>query len=429
MKIGVKLKKIFISKFNGINLTDSSGIILLQKIENKLNLIKEVASVIKDGRVSYKCKHDVLSMIKQRVFSIALGNEDLNDQIYNRHDLLLQNAIGYNRPLASCTTLSNFERRIDRKEIIFIHKILVKNFVKSYLKIPKKIILDFDGTESKVYGKQEGSMYNGYYKHKCYLPLYVFCEGHLLVAYLRPGNVQDSKHSWAILKLLVKEIRKFWPDVKIVFRGDSAFCRHEMFNWCEKNNVYYITGISVNNRLLKLAYPNIHKAKKLFNKRVKFQKIFTEFKYAAATWRRERRIILKTEYDINKFRNCFIVTNLPNEPQYLYEKIYSARGEMENRIKEQQLYLFSNRTSSKDMLSNQFRLLLSGIAYTLLDSLRRLCLKTTKYAKSTCLTIRLKLLKIVAIIIDNGKTIKILFSNSYPWKYLFNISLIRLDMK
>ena len=248
------------------------------------------------------------------------------------------------------------------------------------------------------------------------------------MAYLKPGNVQDNKHSWAILKLLVKEIRNFWPNVKIIFRGDAIFCRHKMFNWCERNGVYYITGISTNNQLSKFANPNINKTKKLFNKTGKFQKIFTEFKYAAATWIRERRIVLKTECDINKLRSCFIVTNLPGDPQYLYEKIYSARGEMENRIKEQKLYLFSNRTSSKDMFANQFRLLLSGMAYILLDYLRKLCLKTTKYAKSNCLTIRLKLLKLVAIVIENDKTKKILLSNLHPWKFLFYTSLRKLGI-
>lgn len=427
MKIVANLKKIFSSKFNGINLTNNAGIFLLQKIENKLNLIKEISSEIEDTRISYKCKHDVLSMIKQRVFSIAIGSEDLNDQSYLKNDPLLQAIVGSSKSLASCATISRFERKIDRKEIISIHKILIKNFINSYTKIPKEITLDFDGTESKVYGNQAGAMYNGYFKHKCYYPLYVFCGKHLLVAYLRSGNVQDNKHSWAILKLLVKEIRKFWPNVKIVFRGDSMFCRHKMFNWCEKNNVYYITGISVNNRLANLAETNVHKTKKLFNKLGKIQKKFAELKYAAKTWIRERRVIQKTKCDKNKLRTCFIVTNLHGTPQYLYEKIYSARGEMENRIKEQQ-YLFSNRTSSKDMLANQFRLLLSGIAYTLLDCLRRICLIKTKYAKVNCLTIRLKLLKTTAVIISNNKSIKILCSISHTWNFLFNLSLRKLSM-
>ncbi len=423
----VKNRKISIN-FNGGHITSDGGILLLQKIDNKLGLTKKISRRIKDLRIKGKVKHKIESMIRQRIYGLACNYEDLNDHNELRNDLLIQTAVGSDKSLASAPTLSRVERTIDRKALFEISNILVETFINSYKKSPKEIILDFDGTDDKVHGKQVGAMFHGYYRHKCFLPLYVFCENHLLVAYLRPGDVSDSKHSWAILKLLVKKIRAFWPNVKIIFRGDSAFCRHKMFNWCDRNNVSYITGLPGNNRLTNSAKPFFNKAKNLFIKSGEKQKIIDEFEYAAESWNKKRRVIVKTVHNIYGTNTRFIITNLSGSPRNLYEKVYCARGEMENRIKEQQLYLFSDRTSSKDWLANQFRLLLSGIAYTLLEAIRRICLKGTKIAKATCSTIRLRLLKIGAVIIRKTRTVRILLSSSYPWQALFKTIVRRLNI-
>ena len=427
MNFGWLKKRKIVANFNGGDITSDGGILLVKQIDNKIGLTRKISKVRKDLRMKRKCKHSSLCILRQRIFGITLGYEDLNDHDILRNDKLIQVAVGSNKKLASSSTLSRFESSINKKSLFEITNILVENFIDSHSKPPKEIILDFDGTEDKVHGKQDRAMFNGYYRHKCFLPLYVFCKSHLLVAYLRPGNVPDSKHSWAILKLLVKKIRTHWPNVGIIFRGDGAFCRHKMFDWCDRNNVKYITGIPANNRLIKYAQPYINKADALFNKTKESQRIFGEFKYSAETWRKERKIILKTKSNIHRLNNRFIVTNLVGPPKHLYEKVYCARGEMENRIKEQQLYLFADRTSSSQWLTNQFRLLLTALAYTLLESIRRLALKMTELGSAQCSTIRLKLLKIGAVIIINTRKVKVLLSDSYPWQALFKLVTKRLS--
>ncbi len=412
--------------FDGGSITSDGGVLLLRSIDKKINLTKKLSKVLNDFRIKNRCKHSVLFMLRQLIYGIALGYEDLNDHNQIRNDILIQTAIDSDKKAASSPTLCRFQNSINKKSLFEMTNILVENFIGSYKKPPKEIILDFDGTDDKVHGKQDRAMFNGYYRHKCFFPLYVFCKNHLLVAYLRPGNVPDSKHSWAILKLLVKKLRSSWPKVDIVFRGDAAFCRHEMFDWCERNNVNYITGIPANSRLIKSAQPYIKESNELFDQTEESQRIFGEFKYTAETWKTKRRIILKAECNIHRLNNRFIVTNLVGTPKYLYEKIYCARGEMENRIKEQQLCLFADRTSNNKWFANQFKLCLVAIAYTLLETIRRTALKGTELAKARCSTIRLKLLKIGGIIICNTRRVVVKLSTSYPWQALFKLTAERL---
>jgi len=426
MKLGWVKNHEIIANFNGGHITSDGGILLLKKINKKLKLTEKISKIIKDNRMKNKCKHSISSIIKQRIFGIACGHEDLNDHNQLRRDILFQTAVGSDKKLASSSTLSRIESNFGESSVYKINEILIEIFINFYKKQPKEIILDFDATDDKVHGKQTGSKYNGYYRHKCFLPLYVFCNDHLLFAYLRPGNVPGNKDSFNILKFIIKKIRLVWKKTKIIFRGDSAFSNHEMFDWCENNAVKYITGISGNSRLVKYAKPFINESKKLFNKHGKKQKIFGEFKYSAKSWNKERRIIIKSEYNIYGKNTRFIVTNLNGNPEYLYKKVYCARGEMENRIKEQQLHLFADRTSSKFWRSNQFRLLLSGLAYTLLNAIRLICLKGTEISNATCSTIRIKLLKIGAIIKRKTRTVKILLSNAYPYKNLFKLAVMRL---
>jgi len=368
----------------------------------------------------------LLSMLRQRVFGLALGYEDLNDHDTLRGDLALQTAVDKDHDLASCPTLCRMENRADRQTAIAIHQVLVEKFIASFKKPPKELILDFDATDDPVHGSQVGRFFHGYYDHYCFLPLYVFCGHQLLVAYLRPGNIDGAKHSWAILSLLVKRLRQAWPQVEIIFRGDSGFCRHRMLDWCKRSGVGYIVGLAKNNRLNTMAADLLEQAKQDFDQTGVKQRLFGEFQYAAGTWKNKLRTIARIEHMDKGSNPRYVVTSLKGEGQYLYEQVYCARGDMENRIKEQQLDLFADRTSCHNWWPNQLRLLLAGLAYTLLETIRRLGLKGTELAKAQCGTIRLKLLKIGAVIIRNTRRVRLMFSsyslNAPPGLILISIA-------
>jgi hypothetical protein len=306
-----------------------------------------------------------------------------------------------------------------RRALWKISEALVDVFVGSHKNPPKKLVLDFDATDDPVHGDQLGGVFHGYYGGYCFLPLYVFCGEFLLAAYLRPGDSDPAGHAWGILALLVKKLRRAWPKVKIVFRGDSGFCRPQILEWCDKEKVDYIVGIGKNKVLLRASQGLIDQSAERYDRTGKKQRLFDDFDYAAGTWKRSRRVIVKAEHTAKGSNPRYVVTSLTGAPQYLYDKEYCARGEMENRIKEQQLYLFADRTSCMNWLPNQFRMLLSGIAYTLLQTIRRLGLCGTELAHARCDTIRLKLLKIGAAVVENTRRIRFLLSSAYPWQRLF----------
>ena len=350
-----------------------------------------------------------------------------NDHAALRHDLALQTAADRERALASPSTLSRFENAADRSWAWSVHEVLVESFIACHARPPEELVLDFDATDDAVHGHQEGRFFHGYYDHYCFLPLYVFCGDHPLVAYLRPSKIDGAKHAWAILALLVKRLRRAWPGVRIVFRGDSGFCRHRMFNWCERRGVGYIVGLARNPRLNDLAGRCMTAAQQGFEAAGKKQRLFDEFAYAAKSWKRERRVIARIEHGPKGANPRYIVTNLEGEAQELYEKLYCARGDMENRIKEQQLDLFADRTSCHKWWPNQFRLLLSSLAYTLLETIRRIALTGTEMARAQAGTIRLKLLKIGAVIIRNSRRVRFLLSSACPHQELFTRAAARLD--
>ncbi len=420
-----KGKKVSAS-FEAEPITSDAGIILLSEIDRKIGLLSEAAEAFEDPRQQTKVKHSIKTMLEQRVYAIALGYEDLNDHNQLKLDPCFQTAVGTTNTLASSPTLSRFENRADRRIAVKLHDVLFNNFIKSFNKAPKELVLDFDATDDLVHGKQAGSFFNGYYGHYCFLPLYVFCGDHLLTAYLRQSNRDPALHSWAILKLLVENIRKKWPKVKIIFRGDCGFMRHKIFNWCEKNNVHYITGLGKNNVLMKAVKHWTQKAENLFEVEQTKQRHFAELTYQAGSWKRERRVIVKAEYNHRGPNTRFIVTNLEGDPQELYDRIYCQRGKMEQSIDEQ-ISFFSDRTSCSDWWANQLRLLLSSLAYVLVDTLRRTCLKNTELEKARCKTIRLKLFKVGAIVIRNTRRIRIKMSKSYPFRDLFYLVYQRLN--
>lgn len=415
------------AEFSGGDITSDGGILLLKMVEQKLGLIKKISSFIEDPRQQGKCDHEQASMLRQRIFGLALGYEDLNDHITLRKDKALQVAVEQKDDLASSSTLCRLENRITPKAMWKISEALVDVFIQSHKKPPKELVLDFDATNDPVHGGQLGAVFHGYYDQYCFLPLYVFCGEFLLAAYLRPGDSDAAKHAWGILALLARKLRQTWPKVKIVFRGDSGFCKHKMMNWCEKNKVDYIIGIGKNSRLLEASQSLIDQAAEQSRQTQEKQRLFNDFEYAAHSWSRHRRVIVKAEHTFKGSNPRYVVTSLSGDPQHLYDKGYCVRGEMENRIKEQQLYLFADRTSCMNWLPNQFRVLLSGIAYTLLQTIRRLGLCNTDLAKARCDTIRLKLLKIGAVILENTRRIRFLLSSAYPWQNLFRQVVANLE--
>jgi hypothetical protein len=311
---------------------------------------------------------------------------------------------------------------------------LVEVFIASHKTPPEELILDFDATDDAVHGHQVNRFFHGYYDQYCFLPLYVFCGDHLLAAYLRPANIDGATHTWAILALLVKRFREVWPGVKIIFRGDSGFCRWKMLRWCKKHGVFYIVGLAKNSRLNAMAQPFMDQARHLFEQEgnVEPQRVFADLRYAAHTWDQERRVIAKAEYlggtDTNdrKENFRFILTNLDGPAQSLYEEVYCQRGDIENRIKEQQLGLFADRTSCHEFVPNQLRVLLSAAAYVLLQHLRQEALAGTELADAQVSTIRLKLLKIGGLVVRSGRRVILHLSSGCPVQELFRLIARRL---
>jgi len=414
-------------EFSGGEITSDAGVLLLRQADRQLGLLKRISETLPDPRDPFKVVHDALSLLRQRVYGLALGYEDLLDHQHLRSDLALQTAVERDRRLSSVSTLHRFEQWCDRKSVWAMHEVLVDQFIASRKRPPRRIILDFDATDIPVHGDQENRFFHGYYDHYCFLPLYVFCGHHLLCAYLRPSKIDGAKHAWAILSLLVKRIRHSWPHVRIIFRGDSGFCRHRMLDWCDRHNVKYILGIAKNARLNALAADLMQQAEDAWKESGQKQRLFGEFAYAAGTWKNERRVIAKAEHSVQGANPRYVVTNIEGDPQQLYDSLYCARGDMENRIKEQQLDLFADRTSAHAWMANQFRLLLAALAYTLIEAIRRLALHGTGMARARCSTIRLRLLKIGAVILKNTRRIRFLMHSACPYQSIFRIACRRLS--
>lgn len=412
--------------FGGGAVSSDGGVLLLRQVDRRLGLTAEVASVLEDGRRQASCQHAVRSLLRQRVYALALGYEDLNDHATLRDDPALQTAVERETPLASSPTLCRWENQADRATAWAIHAALVDQFIASWQRPPRRLILDFDATDDVVHGNQEGRFFHGYYGQYCFLPLYVFCDRQLLVSYLRPSSADPARHVWAVLALLVKRLRQAWPDVEIVFRGDSAFCRWRMLAWCERHGVGYIVGLAKNSRVQVAAAGLMEKARAAFLTTGEKQRLFADVTYAALTWDRPRRVIAKAEHSALGSNPRFVVTNLAGDAQTLYDDVYCARGEMENRIKEQQLDLFADRTSCHRWWPNQFRLLLSSLAYTLLEAIRRRALHGTELARAQCGTIRLKLLKIGAVVVRNTRRVRFILASGYPLQALFFQTVARL---
>ena len=419
-------RRIVEARFDGGDITSDGGVLLLRQADRLTGLSDSIARALSDPRRQASCDHDVPGLVRQRLYAIALGYEDLNDHDGLRQDVALQTAVERDQWLASASTLCRFENRADRETAWRLHEVLLDQFIASFKRAPKKLILDFDATDDPVHGEQDGRFFHGYYRHYCFLPLYVFCGHQLLVSYLRPSNIDGAKHGWAILSLLVKRLRQVWPKVRIIFRGDGGFCRWKMLRWCDHHEVGYIIGLAKNKRLNRLTASLQDEAAACFAATGHKVRWFTDFQYAARSWDGARRVIAKIEHSQHGVNPRYVVTNLEGDAKQLYDKLYCARGDMENRIKENQLDMFGDRTSCQHWWPNQFRLLLASLAYTLIEAIRRIALKGTELANAYVGTIRLKLFKIGAVILKNTRRIRFLLASGCPYKELYFLAANRL---
>jgi hypothetical protein len=413
--------------FQGGDVSSDGGVMLLREADRRLGLTRALDAALPDPRNPELITHEQVDLLRQRIYGLALGYEDLNDHDTLRHDLAWQSAVERNQALGSSPTLCRLEARASRRSAVAMHAVLLEKFIASFAAAPAELVLDFDATDDRIHGLQEGRFFHGYYGDWCFLPLYVFCGEQLLVSYLRPSNIDAARHAPAILKLLVARLRQAWPQVKIIFRGDSGFCRWRMLRWCERHGVDYVVGLAKNTRLIALASELLQQAAAGHAQSQDKQRLFGWLDYAAGTWDRSRRVIAKAEHSDQGSNPRFVVTSLQGGAQAIYDEIYCARGEMENRIKEQQLGLFADRTSCHGWWANQLRLLLSSAAYVLLETIRRIGLRGTELGKAQAVTIRLKLLKIGTVIVRNTRRIRLLFSSAYPYAGLLRLVIARLS--
>lgn len=422
----VKRRRIEVN-FDGGEVSSDGGVLLVRKLDRRVGLLDAVARVLTDPRDPQRVTHRLGDLLRQRVVGLVQGYEDLNDHTTLRNDPLMQSACERDTALASAPTLCRLENRATRAAAVAIHEVIVEKFIASFKSSPEELVLDFDATDDPLYGRQEGRFFHGYYDSYCYLPLYVFCGEQLLVSYLRPSKIDGAKHAWAVLALLVKRLRRAWPQVQIVLRGDSGFCRYRMLSWCERNQVGYVVGLAKNSRLNAItAVQRSRLAGQFASTQIK-QREFTEFGYAAKSWGCERRVIARLEHMDKGDNPRYIVTNLQGDARSLYEDLYCARGEMENRIKEAQLGLFADRTSCHYFAANQFRLLLSSLAYILTERLRALALSGTEFARLQATTLRTKLLKVGALIVRNTRRIRVMLSSAFPYQTIFLAAARALD--
>jgi Transposase DDE domain group 1 len=445
-----------VAEFDGGDITSDAGGLLLREVEQRTGIIEKFAACFTDYRDPQSIEHPVQDLLAQRLYGMCLGYEDLNDHDGLRSDPALAVIVGKEDPkgehrrdkrdrgkaLAGKSTLNRLE--LSEKEVSSgerykkiardgdaVDRVIVDIFVEAHRRRPRQIILDLDATDDPIHGKQEGRFFHGYYGNYCYLPLYIFCGEFLLGARLRSSNIDASEGALDELKRIIAQIRQKWPAVHILIRADSGFCRDEIFSWCEGNGVDYVVGLAKNDRLIDEIETELLRADQEFEKTGKPIRIFKEFYYQTLkTWSRSRRVIAKAEHLAKGSNPRFIVTSLPQRqlsPAYIYERIYCARGEMENRIKEQQLGLFADRTSAESMRANQLRLYFSSFAYLLMHALRRLGLKGTDLAKAQCGTIRLKLLKIGAQIQITVRRIWLRMAGGYPYSEIFSLVLRNLQ--
>ena len=422
-----------VAEFSAERLTTDGGVVLVRQVDRRLRLLERFSGCFVDGRDPERIEHRIGEMVAQRVYGLVLGYEDLNDHDQLRHDPLLAVLAGkrdLDSALAGKSTLNRLELSPTDVTATRYHKItystekidrlLVDVFLEAHATAPPRIVLDLDATDIPLHGHQEKRFFHGYYDSYCYLPLYIFAGDHLLCARLRPADQDGAAGAVHEVERIVTQIRQRWPRTQIVVRADSGFCREELLRWCEDNRVDYVLGLARNARLQGHIAGSMAEAKLQWQSTGQAARVFTEFTYCTRkSWSRTRRVIAKAEYTTAKENPRFLVTSLPDaDLRALYEDLYCARGEMENRIKEQ-LCLFADRLSTETLRANQLRLYFSALAYTLLEALRRLALAGTQWAQVQVDTLRLRLLKIAAQVRITARRIRLRYSAAYPWKTMF----------
>jgi len=432
-----------IAGFDGGEITSDAGGLLLG--DRAIGMVDRFARCFTDSRSQELVEHTVATMVGQRVFGIALGYEDVVDHDELRHDPILAVLAGKLTarrkncaPVAGKSTLNRLE--LGGEEVTPYHKIghdpaaleraFVDLFLDAHSRAPKQIILDLDATDDPLHGHQEGRFFHGYYDCYCYLPLYIFCGRHLLAAKLRRADIDASAGAVEEVARIVGQVRARWPRVRILLRADSGFARDSLMSWCELNRIDYLFGLARNTRLVGEIEAGLAEAAELSRRTGKPARRFKDFSWSTLdSWSRQRRVVAKAEWTGGEANPRFVVTSLGRAEaaaRYLYEKVYCARGEMENRIKECQLDLYADRTSANTMRANQLRLWFASMAYVLLCALRRIALKHTQFAEATCGTIRLKLLKIGALVRVSVRRIKFAMASACPYQNEFALAHLRL---
>lgn len=443
--------------FSGGTITSDAGGLLLREVDSANDFIKDFAVCFYDYRNQKKIEHDLEALLSQRIFGICLGYEDINDHDELRKDPLFAAVCGKldpegkerqverdkGKPLAGKSTINRIEyteanigEPTRYKKILYEEEAIDDYFIEKFIenkqgKKPQKIILDVDATDDPLHGEQQGRFFHGYYDCYCYLPLYIFCGDDLLCAKLKTANLDPGNESIGDIRRVVYKLKTAWPETKIIIRADSGFCRNHIMEFCEENEgVFYLLGLARNNRLQKRIQRELDKAKKQYVKTNQTSKVYKDFTYRTlGSWGRRRRVIGKAEYGSKGENPRFIVTNLLKEEygaQELYENNYCARGDMENRIKEQQLFLFADRTSCSMLAANRLRLYFASVAYMIMNELRKKGLEGTELSEAQCSTVRLKLLKIGAVITVSVRRVYVKFSSAYPYKDIFIKVLSRL---
>jgi hypothetical protein len=434
-----------VAAFDGGEHTTEGGALLLGATDRAINLVGRFAACLVDNRAQAQVEHTTEAMVAQRVFGIALGYEDVVDHDHLRHDPVLATLAGKLSarrkgcaPLAGKSTLNRLEHAPAEPsryhkighDAAAIEGLFVELFLEAHKTPPEEIVLDLDATDDPLHGDQEGRFFHGYYDCYCYLPLYVFCGRHLLAAKLRRSNIDAAAGAVVEVERIVGQIRARWPRVKILLRADSGFAREELMAWCEANGVDYVFGLARNPRLVGALAADLAAAELESLAKGGPARYFADFPWRTLdSWSRTRRVVAKAEHLPQGANPRFVVTSLTAgkiDARSLYEDVYCARGEVENRIKEQQLDLFADRTSAATMRANQLRLWFASFAYVLLEALRRIGLRHTQFANATCGTIRLKLLKIGAQVRKSVRRIKIAMASACPYQTEYHLAYLYL---
>jgi hypothetical protein len=419
VRFGKLGRRVVEAAFDGGDIVSDGGSLLLRQVDERIGLTCMAAAAFGDDRRKASVRHDMRSLLAQRIYGLCCGWEDVTDHNALRHDLAVQTAVGRDRALASAPTLSRLENSATMAHAVALNRVLLEQFITSRMDVPDELVLDIDATHVPLHGQQEGAHFHAHYDNYCYLPLYVFCGQDMLACVLRPSWRDPASVLSALVKLLARRLRQAWPGVRLIVRGDAGFCRCKALRRFEAWGIDYIIGLQKNAALEWRSAIAMHALADQYEAAGTKQRLIEDFTYAARSWPCERRVIARLEHGAQGPNPRYVVTTLRGDASELYERLYCARGEAENRIKEAQLDLFGRRASCSRFAANQMRLLLAALAYTLMIHLRRLGLQGTELERACTATIRTKLLKIGAAVLRNTRRVRLFLASHHPLKDVF----------